>query len=57
VRLGREERLVHVDLGVDVDGVVSDVEELDDFGLRKLLDNAFAGREFLLELAGVLQSL
>ena len=37
-----------------MDGVVSNVEELNDLGLRKLLDDAFAGGEFLLELAGVL---
>jgi hypothetical protein len=56
VRFGRKERLVDIDLGVDVDGVVSNIEELDDFWLRELLDNAFPGRSFLLLLARGLYS-
>jgi len=40
VGFGRENGLVHVDLGVDVDGVVTDVEELNDLGLRELFDYA-----------------
>lgn len=42
-----EERLVYVDLGIDVDRVVTDVEELNDFGLLILLDYTFAGSLFL----------
>ena len=41
-RLWGEERLVDVDLGIDVDGVVADVEELNDFGSLVLFDHAFA---------------
>ena len=45
-----EERLVDVDLGVDVDGVIADVEELDDLGLGELFDRALAAamRDYLL---------
>jgi len=55
VGLGRKDGLVHVDLGVDVDGVVADVEELDDLGLRELFDHALPCAEVLHQLAGVLQ--
>ena len=55
VRLGSKDGLVHVDLGVDVDGVVADVEELDDLGLGELFDYALPCAEVLHQLAGVLQ--
>ena len=54
VRLRREKRLIHGDLRVDVDGVVGNVEELDDLGLGEKLNDALAARLLLLELAGVL---
>ncbi len=50
-----EKRLIYVDLGVDVDGVVADVEELDDLGLGELFDYALPCAEVLHQLAGVLQ--
>lgn len=37
-----KEGLIYVDLGIDVDRVVTDVEELNDFGLLVLIDDAFA---------------
>jgi hypothetical protein len=33
---------IYMDLGICVDGVVADVEELSDLGFGKLLDDAFA---------------
>ena len=54
MRLRREKRLVHVDLGINVDWIVADVEKLDDLGLRELLDDTFPARKFFLELARVL---
>jgi hypothetical protein len=42
-----EKRLVYIDLGVDVDGVVSDIKKLDDFGLGELFDDVFASGLFL----------
>ena len=53
---GGEERLVHVDLRVRVDGVVADVEELNDPGLGELFDDTFTACKFFLKLAGVLHS-
>jgi hypothetical protein len=41
-RLWRKERLVYINLGIDVDGVVTDVEELDDFRLVRLIDCTFS---------------
>jgi len=45
-----EKRLVDVDLGVDVDGVIADVEELDNLGFGELFDRALAAamRDYLL---------
>ena len=37
-----EEGLVDVDLGVGVDRIVADVEELNDLGFWELFDDAFA---------------
>ena len=54
--LWREEGLVDVHLGVGVDGVVADVEELDDLGLGELFDDTFTACKFFLKLAGVLHS-
>jgi hypothetical protein len=54
--LRRKEWLVDIYLGVDVDRVVSDVEELDDLRLGELFDYTFSGCLFLLKLAGVLRS-
>ena len=54
--LGREKRLIDIDLGVNVNRVVTDVEELDDLGLRELFDDTFTARKFFLKLAGVLYS-
>ena len=52
VRDGREQRLVHVDLGVSVDAVVADVKELDDLGFWELFDDALAGALILDQLTG-----
>ena len=41
VRDGGKQRLVHVHLGVRVDAVVPDVEELNDLGFWELFDDAF----------------
>jgi len=41
-RLWGEERLVYINLGIDVDAVVTDVEELNDLWLLPLLDIALA---------------
>ena len=38
---GSEQGLVHVHLGVSVDAVVADVEELNDLGFWELFDDAF----------------
>lgn len=46
--LGREKRLIDIDLGVNVNRVVTDVEELDDLGLRELFDDTFTARKFFL---------
>jgi hypothetical protein len=56
VRLGREKGLVDVHLRVGVDGVVADVEELDDLGLGELFDDTFTACKFFLKLAWVLDS-
>jgi len=48
MRFGREKWLVNIDLGVDVDRVVANVEELDDLGLRELFDDTFTARKFFL---------
>jgi hypothetical protein len=37
-----EERLIYINLGIDVDGVVSDVKELNDFRLWVLFNYAFS---------------
>ena len=37
-----EERLVDVDLGVSVDRIIADVEELNDLGFWELFDDAFS---------------
>ena len=37
-----EEGLVNMDLGVGVDGIVSNVEELYDLGFWELFDDAFS---------------
>ena len=37
IGLGLEQRFVHVDLGVDIDGVVCDVEVSDDLGSGELV--------------------
>lgn len=39
-----------------MDGVVADVEELDDLGLGELFDDTFTACKFFLKLAGVLHS-
>jgi len=52
----REERFIDIDLGVDVDGVVSDIKELDDFRFGELFDDTFTACKFFLKLAGVLCS-
>jgi hypothetical protein len=39
---GSEERLVNMDLRISVDGVVSNVEELNDLGFWELFDDAFS---------------
>ena len=36
-----KERLIDVNLGVGVDAVIADVEELDDLGFWELFDDAF----------------
>lgn len=51
-----EERLVHVHLGVRVDGVVSNIQKLDDLGLRKLFDDAFSRLLVFDELARDLEN-
>ena len=51
--LGGKEGFVYVDLGVDVDRVISNVEELDDFGLGKLLVRAFAALRVRLLAGGL----
>ena len=51
-----EKRLVYVDLRVRVDGVVADVEELDDLGLGELFDDTFTACKFFLKLTRVLHS-
>ena len=43
VRDWGEQGLVHMDLGVSVDAVVADVQELNDLGFGKLFDDALAG--------------
>lgn len=50
VWLGSEEGLVDVYLGVDVNRVVANVEELDDLGLGILVDGVLAGVLFLVRL-------
>ena len=47
-----EERLVDVDLGVSVDRIIADVEELNDLGFWELFDDAFSGALILDQLAG-----
>ena len=37
-----EQGLINVDLGVSVDGVVADIEELNDLGFWELFDDAFS---------------
>ena len=51
-----EERLVDVDLGVSVNRIVADVEELDDLGFWELFDNAFATALIFNQLAGNLHT-
>jgi hypothetical protein len=41
-----EERLVDINLGIDVDGVVSNIEELNEFWLRFLFNCTFSGNLF-----------
>ena len=36
-----KKRLIDVDLGVGVNGIVADVEELDDLGFWELFDDTF----------------
>jgi len=55
VRNGSEQGLVHVHLGVGVDRVVADVEELDDLGFWELFDDALAGALILDQLTGNLR--
>jgi len=52
VGFGREEGLVDVHLGVGVDAVVADVEELDDLRLWELLEDRLTRLLVLDELAG-----
>ena len=47
-----EEGLVDVDLGVSVDRIIADVEELYDLGFWELFDDAFSGALILDQLAG-----
>ncbi len=42
MRYWLEHGLIYVDLGIWVDGVAEKVDKLDDLGLWKLLDDAFA---------------
>ena len=56
VRLGREKGFVNVDLRVCVDGIIADVEELDNLGLGELFDDTFTACKFFLKLAWVLRS-
>ena len=56
MRFRSEERLVYVDLRIRVDGVVADIEELDDPGLGELFDDTFTACKFFLKLAWVLHS-
>ena len=56
VRLGCEKRFVNIHLRVRVDGVIADVEELDNLGLGELFDDTFTACKFFLKLAWVLRS-
>ena len=47
-----EEGLVDVDLGVSVDRIIADVEELNDLGFWELFDDAFSRALILDQLAG-----
>ena len=47
--------LIHVHLGIGVDRVVADVEELNDLGFWELFDDAFAAALILNQLAGNLR--
>ena len=44
-----------MDLGVSVNRIVADVEELDDLGFWELFDDAFSGALILDKLAGNLK--
>ena len=50
-----EQGLVHLDLGVGVDGVVADVEKLNDLGFWELFDDAFATALIFNQLTGNLR--
>ena len=55
VRDRGEQGLVHMHLGVGVDAVVADVEELNDLGFWELFDDAFATALIFNELTGNLK--
>ena len=52
---GSEEGLVNMDIGIGVDGVIANVEELNDLGFWELFDDAFAAALILNQLAGNLR--
>lgn len=56
VRNRGEQGLVHMHLGVGVDAVVADVEELNDLGFWELFDDAFATALIFNELTGNLHN-